>query len=140
MPSGKQKEYAYNAIRLDPDLAEAYSALALSAWIIELDFVTARINFEKSIELNPSASLIKNRYAYFLLWMGEFDKAEKLSLDAISSDPADYNGYVIVSSANNYKENFKKAESYINEGQRLFPERPGFDNLNLQNKFSSGTL
>ena len=132
------KEYAYNAIRLDPDLAEAYSALALSAWIIELDFVTARINFEKSIELNPSASLIKNRYAYFLLWMGEFDKAEKLSLDAISSDPADYNGYIIVSSANNYRENFKKAESYINEGQRLFPERPGFDNLNLQNKFSSG--
>ncbi len=132
------KEYAYNAIRLDPDLGEAYSALALSAWIIELDFVTARINFEKSVELNPSASLIKNRYAYFLLWMGEFDKAEKLSLDAISSDPADYNGYIIVSNANNYKKNFKKAEVYINEGQRLFPERPAFDNLNLQNKFSSG--
>ena len=132
------KDYAYNAIRLDPDLAEAYSALALSAWIIELDFVTARINFEKSIELNPSASLIKNRYAYFLLWMGEFDKADKLSLDAISSDPADYNGYVIVSTANNYKGSFKKAENYINEGQRLFPEHPAFDNLNLQNKFSSG--
>ncbi len=132
------KEYAYNAIRLDPDLAEAYSALALSAWIIELDFVTARINFEKSIELNPSASLIKNRYAYFLLWMGEFDKAEKLGLDAISSDPADYNGYIIVSNANIYKKNLKKAEEYINEGQRLFPEHPGFDNLNLQNKFSSG--
>ncbi|HET6768737.1 MAG TPA: adenylate/guanylate cyclase domain-containing protein [Chitinophagaceae bacterium] len=133
------KEYAYNSIRLDPDLAEAYSALALSAWIIELDFVTAKINFEKSIELNPSASLIKNRYAYFLLWMGEFDKAEKLSLDAISSDPGDYNGYIIVSSANKYKRNFKKAENYINEGQRLFPERPAFDNLNLQNKFSSGS-
>ncbi|HEX6169427.1 MAG TPA: adenylate/guanylate cyclase domain-containing protein [Chitinophagaceae bacterium] len=132
------KEYAYNAIRLDPDLAEAYSALALSAWAIELDFVAARINFEKSIELNPSASLIKNRYAYFLLWMGEFDKAEKLSLDAISSDPADYNGYFIVSNVNNYKKNFKKAENYIKEGQRLFPEHPGFDNLNLQNMFSSG--
>ena len=132
------KEYAYNAIRLDPDLAESYSALALSAWIIELDFATAKINFEKSIELNPSASLIKNRYAYFLLWMGEFDKAEKLGLDAISSDPADYNGYVIVSNVNNYKKNFKKAEDYINEGQRLFPENPGFDQLNLQNKFLSG--
>ena len=133
------KEYAYNAIRLDPDLAEAYSALALSSWMIELDFVTAGINFEKSIELNPSASLIKNRYAYFLVWMGEFDKAEKLGLDAISSDPADYNGYVIVSYTNNYKKNFKKAENYINEGQRLFPEHPVFDALDLQNKFSSGS-
>ena len=132
------KEYAYNSIRLDPDLAEAYSALALSAWIIELDFVAAKVNFEKSIQLNPSASLIKNRYAYFLLWMGEFDKAEKLSLDAISSDPADHNGYIIVASVNSYKRNFKKAEKYIKEGQRLFPERPAFDNLNLQNKFSSG--
>jgi len=133
------KEYAYNAIRLDPDLAEAYSALALSAWAIELDFATAKLNFEKSIELNPSASLIKNRYGYFLLWMGEFDKAEKLGLDALDSDPADYNGYVIVSSANTYKKNFKKAESYIAEGQRLFPERPVFDDINLQNKFLSGS-
>ena len=133
------KEYAYNAIRLDPDLAEAYSALALSAWTIELDFATARINFEKSIELNPSASLIKNRYGYFLLWMGEFDKAEKLSLDAIGSDPADFNGYVILSNVSNYKKNFKKAENYINEGQRLFPEHPVFDNLNLQTRFLSGS-
>ena len=106
---------------LDPDLAESYSALALSAWTIELDFPTAKINFEKSIELNPSAPLIKNRYAYFLLWMGEFDKAEKFSLDAISSDPADYNGYVIVSNANNYKKNFKKAANYINEGAKVIP-------------------
>ena len=132
------KEYAYNAIRLDPDLAESYSALALSAWIIELDFASAKINFEKSIQLNPYASLIKNRYAYFLLWMGEFDRAEQLGLDAISSDPADYNGYIIVSNANNYKKNYKKAEDYINEGRRLFPEYPGFDNLILQNKFLSG--
>jgi tetratricopeptide (TPR) repeat protein len=61
-----------------------------------------------------------------------------LSLDAISSDPADHNGYTIVATVNNYKKNFKKAEKYIQEGQRLFPERPAFDNLNLQNKFSSG--
>ena len=132
------KDYAYNAIRLDPDLAESYSALALSAWIIELDFAAAKINFEKSLELNPSASLIKNRYAYFLLWMGEFDRAEQLGLDAISSDPADYNGYVIVSNVNNYKKNFKKAEDYIIEATRLFPEYAGFDHLNLQNKFLSG--
>jgi TolB-like protein/class 3 adenylate cyclase len=132
------KEYAYKAIRLNPDLAESYSALALAAWTIELDFATAKINFEKSIGLNPSASLIKNRYAYFLLWMGDFVKAEKLSLDAISSDPADYNGYVIVSFVNNYKRNFKQAEKYINEGQRLFPENAWFDNLALQNKFLSG--
>jgi len=132
------KEYAYNAIRLDPDLAEGYSALALSAWTIELDFAMAKANFEKSVQLNPSASLIKNRYAYFLLWMGDFDKAERLGLDAIASDPADFNGYIIVSNANIYKRNFREAERYIAEGQKLFPENRGFENYYILSRFYAG--
>ncbi len=132
------KEFANKAIVLDPDLAESYSALALLAWTIELDFASANLNFEKSIQLNPSASLIKNRYAYFLLWMGDFDKAEKLGLDAISSDPADYNGYLIVSSANIYKKKFGEAEKYIAEGRQLFPELFAFENQYIQSNFFSG--
>ena len=131
------KEYAYNAIRLDPDLAEGYSALALSAWTIELDFATSKLNFEKSIQLNPSASLIKNRYAYFLLWMGDFDKAEKLGLDAISSDPADFNGYLIVSTANIYKKKFREAEKYNAEARKLFPENRHFENNYILSRFSA---
>jgi tetratricopeptide (TPR) repeat protein len=123
---------------LDPHLAEGYSALALLAWTIELDFPTSKINFEKSIELNPSASLIKNRYAYFLLWMGDFDKAEKLGIDAIGSDPADWNGYVIVANANMYKKRFAEAEKYIAEGKKLFPENFNFDNVGLASTFYSG--
>ena len=79
------------------------------------------------MQLNPSASLIKNRYAYFLLWMGDFDKAERLGFDAIASDPADFNGYVIVSNANIYKKNFSEAEKYIAEGRKLFPENSVFE-------------
>ncbi len=81
------KGYANKAIQLNPNLAEGYSALALLAWSIDLDFTEAKVNFEKSLQLNPSASLIKNRYGYFLLWMGDFDKATSLSLDAIKGDP-----------------------------------------------------
>ncbi|MCJ7468153.1 MAG: adenylate/guanylate cyclase domain-containing protein [Maribacter sp.] len=132
------KEFANRSVALDPNLAEGYSALALLAWTIELDYPTAKMNFEKSIKLNPSASLIKNRYAYFLLWMGEFDKAEKLGLDAISSDPADWNGYVIVASANMYKKKFTEAEKYIAEGKKLFPEKWNFDHLYFASKFYSG--
>lgn len=132
------KEYAYHAIRLDPDLAEGYSALALSAWTIELDFPASKINFEKSIQLNPSASLIKNRYGYFLLWMGEFDKAEKMAKDATRSDPADYNGYTILAVANMYKRSFHDAEKYLNEGEKLFPERKVFKFLKIDNYFLAG--
>jgi TolB-like protein/Tfp pilus assembly protein PilF len=132
------KEYANRSISLDPDLAEGYSALALLEWTIELDFAASKRNFEKSILLNPSASLIKNRYAYFLLWMGDFDKAKKLGLDAISSDPADWNGYVIVASANMYKKKFTEAEKYIEEGKKLFPENFNFDYLYFASTFYSG--
>ena len=132
------KEFAARSIALDPNLAEGYSALALLAWTIELDFPVSKINFEKSIELNPSASLIKNRYAYFLLWMGDFDKAEQLGLDAIGSDPADWNGYVIVANANMYKKRFAEAEKYIAEGKELFPENFNFDHLRLASAFYSG--
>ncbi len=132
------KEFAARSIALDPNLAEGYSALALLAWTIELDFPISKINFEKSIELNPSASLIKNRYAYFLLWMGDFDKAEKLGLDAIGSDPADWNGYVIVGNAKMYKKQFAEAEKYIAEGKELFPENFNFDHLRFASAFYSG--
>lgn len=132
------KEIAGKSIRLDPNLAEGYSALALLAWAIELDFAAAKLNFDKSIQLNPSASLIKNRYGYFLLWMGEFDKAEKLALDEISSDPANYNGYVIVSIANIYKKKFREAEKHIAEGRKLFPANFGFTVLDIYSKFLSG--
>ncbi len=132
------KRYANKAINLDPNIAEGYSALALLAWTIELDFHSAKVNFEKSVQLNPSASLIKNRYGYFLLWMADLDKAKKLALDAINSDPADYNGYFIASSASLYKKDFGEAAKYISEGQRLFPGWRAFQNLNCLNKFYSG--
>ena len=127
------KEYANRSIALDSNLAEGYSALALLGWLVELDFAGSKMNFEKSLRLNPSASLIKNRYAYFLLWMGEFDKVYSLASDAIKSDPADWNGYLLVGSADMYKKKFREAEEYINEGRRLFPDRPEFDVLSVDN-------
>lgn len=132
------KGYANKAIQLDPTLAEGYSALALLAWSIDLDFAEAKVNFEKSLQLNPSASLIKNRYGYFLLWMGDFDKAILLAEEAIKSDPGDYNGYAIVSTASIYKKKFSEAEKYIAEGKELFPDNKSFNYLYLENKFYSG--
>jgi adenylate cyclase len=62
------------AMAIDPALPEAYSARALIAWAIQFDYVKARTYFEKSLELDPGSSLIKNRYCYFLTWMGESTK------------------------------------------------------------------
>jgi len=84
------------AIKLDPQLPEGYSGRALIAWAINRDYTKARSYFEKSLELDPGSSLIKNRYGYFLTWMGEFDKVSKLAADAIRIDPVDHNSYYLL--------------------------------------------
>ena len=131
------KKYARRSIQLDPYLGEGYSALALMAWAIEGDFSTARINFEKSIQLNPSSSLIKNRYGYFLMWMGDFNKACSLALEAMKADPADYNSYMILSRSKIYSGQFAEADKYLQEGSRLFPEQ-GFQHQIITREFYAG--
>ena len=70
--------------------------------------------------------------------MGDFDKVSALALDAINSDPADWNGYLLVANANIFKKKFPEAEKYITEGQRLFPDRPDFDILFVKYNFHAG--
>lgn len=131
------KDDAHHAIRLDPSIAEAYSALALMAWIVELDYPEAKLNFEKSLRLNPGASLIKNRYAYFLLWMGEFDKAIELGQSAIRLDPGDYNGYLTAATGLMYQRKFKEADKIIQEAKKIFNSK-NFIVLENENLFHSG--
>ncbi len=132
------KQLAFTSIRLDPELAEGYSALALLAWTLENDFKAAKLNFEKSIQLSPSESLIKNRYGYFLLWMGDFDKATKMAADALKLDPADYNGYFVLANASMYKGKYKEANKFIEEGKKLFPGHKGFERLSEVLTFYQG--
>ena len=132
------REYANRAILLDPYLAEAYSALALLAWTVELDYPVAKINFEKSIELNPSASLIINRYGYFLLWMKDLDKATQMGRNGIEADPADFNGYVVIITALIYQGKFREAANYIREGRKLFPDNKTINEQSLELSFISG--
>jgi tetratricopeptide (TPR) repeat protein len=132
------KQFALKAIKLSPSLAEAYSALGLMAWRIEREFVKAREYFEKSISLNPNSSLIQNRYGYFLTWMGEFEKAKKLALTAIASDPIDFNSYYILITASQFKGRYREAGQYIREALQLFPDNLAFQTMGVFNKYLEG--
>ena len=133
------ESFAQHAIKLSPQLAEGYSAIALLAWIVERNFLKAKTNFEKSIQLDPNSSLLKNRYAYFLTWMGDFDKVKELATEAINSDPVDFNGYLILAMANQYTGDLIKAKKYITEGIRLFPDNRRFRNQMIYNESLNGS-
>jgi adenylate cyclase len=131
---------AQTATRLDPLMPEGYSCLALVAWAIERDFVKARNYFEKSLELDPGSSLIKNRYCYFLTWMGEFDRATLLAKEAMSIDPVDYNSYMILYNVNFYSEKFTTARIYKNDLVNIVGMTSRMTSLEIELSFYDGNF
>ena len=73
------------AIRLDPDNAEAYVALARSNY--RDDFKTILGLYEKAYELAPNSADVVNLYADFMVNVGDFGAAERLEIEAIELDP-----------------------------------------------------
>ena len=131
--------YSQRSIELDPDLAEGYSSIGLISWTLLKDFAKARINFEKSIELNPGASLILNRYGYFLVWMGNFEKASQLALAAMRVDPVDYNSYTVLYFASIYAGQIDKAVGYLKERKRIFGNNRGITSMEMRLLFDQGS-
>jgi len=80
-------ESANNAIRIDPDNAEAYIALGRFHARTDINIRVARENFEKAYQLAPNNADIINLYGDFLVLSGNFSKALKIESRAIELDP-----------------------------------------------------
>ena len=132
--------YSNRSIELDPDLAEGYSAIGLISWTLQSDFAKARIYFDKSIELNPGASLILNRYCYFLVWMGNFEKATQLALDAMKVDPVDFNSYVILYLVSVNSGRMDEAARYLQERKRIFAPSRNLVSYEIRLRFEQGAF
>ena len=69
------KESALKAIELDPNLVEAHTSLAFTAFLHDWNWPVAERRFQQAIELNPQYPLAHHWYAEFLNEMGRFDEA-----------------------------------------------------------------
>ncbi|HEX7598277.1 MAG TPA: winged helix-turn-helix domain-containing protein, partial [Polyangia bacterium] len=69
------KQYAARALALDADLAEAHSVLAFAATSHDRDWATARREFLRALELDPSYTRARTLYCVFLLAVGEPQEA-----------------------------------------------------------------
>ena len=62
----RAKDAARRAIELDPELAEAYTALAFATWAYDWNFAEAEELFQKAIRLNPNYPRAFEWYAFLL--------------------------------------------------------------------------
>ena len=81
------KDAALKAIELDPNLAEAHTSLAFTAFLHDWDWDVADRRFKQALELNPQYPLAHHWYAEFLNEMGRFDEAMNEIRRAQALDP-----------------------------------------------------
>lgn len=80
-------EAAERAIRLNPELPDAYASLGLIHATFVWDWAEADRNFRRALALNPSCSPAGQWYAEFLADMGRFDEALAVADAALVHDP-----------------------------------------------------
>jgi eukaryotic-like serine/threonine-protein kinase len=71
------------ALRLEPDNAQAHQGLARAYWVGKGDFAAAIPLFERAITLNPDAGYSYLQLALLLAWEGRLTRAEEVSRRAV---------------------------------------------------------
>lgn len=71
----KASAAAHKAVEIDDSLAEAHASLAMIKFWYDYDWPGAEREFRRALELNPGASLARQRYGEYLMFMERFDEA-----------------------------------------------------------------
>jgi eukaryotic-like serine/threonine-protein kinase len=87
------REYAEQAVKLGPDIAETYASLA-AVQQTDWDFNGAEQSYRKAIQLNPKLSRAHRWYAGLILQFGRTGEAIEETRLAMDLDPYDYPGKV----------------------------------------------
>jgi serine/threonine protein kinase/TolB-like protein/Tfp pilus assembly protein PilF len=85
----RAKRYAGNAIRLDPELAEAYTSLG-AVGQAERDFAEAEASYKRALQLSPRFSRAHRWYSGLLMQFGRRDESLEEMRQAVELDPYDY--------------------------------------------------
>ncbi|MBO0856858.1 MAG: winged helix-turn-helix domain-containing protein [Chloracidobacterium sp.] len=80
-------QVSLKAIQLDPMLAEAHAAVAITNFAYTWDWATAEREFLRAIEINSGNPIIYHSYASFLLAMSRLSEASEAFRTAQKLDP-----------------------------------------------------
>jgi TolB-like protein/class 3 adenylate cyclase/Tfp pilus assembly protein PilF len=84
---GKAQAAVTRALALDPDLAEAHTALGLVRFYFEWDWEGADAALRRALELNPGSQAANEEFGNFLIMMGRLDEGLTRTREAARLDP-----------------------------------------------------
>jgi tetratricopeptide (TPR) repeat protein len=97
LSSEKQKEAwtaagsdAEKAVAIDPGLAEAHAALGWVRFFIEWRFAEGLAELRRAQQLSPWNATANDLMARVVVYLGQFQEAEKLARQAVELDPLSY--------------------------------------------------
>ncbi len=109
---GKVHELATNALKRDPNHAEAHSWMALHKLHYEWDFHGAEKHFRKALQTSPGDADIRHHYAHLLLAMGRTDESLTESMRSVELNPLDPMLVACLGWHSLYEDRYDQAEEY----------------------------
>lgn len=120
----KVREEAEAALKLDPGLAEAWSARGQARAILDHDFAQAEVDLRKAITLNPGSAVVHQHLGYLLLALGRQAEARAAFKTCLDLDPFSSFSLTFMGGTWFYEGDFPKAERLFRKALTLDPENP----------------
>jgi serine/threonine-protein kinase len=119
------KEEANRAIALEPNLAGAHAALADVNFYYEWDWTSARAEYERALDLDPSDVYARTQYARVLAALGQTDAARREAEIAARVDPLSADAVLTTGLMAYYQRRFDEAAAILQRAIRMDPRFAG---------------
>jgi eukaryotic-like serine/threonine-protein kinase len=119
---GKAREEVYKALELDPNLADAHSALGRVRKTYDWDWSGADAAYKRALELEPGSVTFVTRAGSLAATLGRIDEALRLERRAVELDPLSLTAHSDLGLAAWYAGRLDEAEAAARRILELNPE------------------
>ena len=126
------------ALRIDEDLSEAHSTLALLKAHRDWDWDGAESLLEEVVQMNPGNAIAQQRYAMLLHWRGRFDKAASVYRKAASIDPLSMSVFTGLANALLCATRYAEAIDVLDKAEEIDFAFPGIKTLRAYARTAQG--
>jgi len=116
---------AEKAVAIDPDLAEAHAALGWVRFFIEWKFAEGLAELRDAQQLSPWNPTANDLMARVVIYLGQFQEAERLARQAIELDPLGYQARTSLARVLLAEEKLDEMEASARKAAELQPTAAG---------------